>query len=311
MADLNLKEIHDVLVDLAFQAGKMIMDANPSDIDQGTKLNSVDIVTETDQAVEKFISTRLRAAYPSIAFMGEETYTPGARVGPEPTFILDPIDGTTNFVHSFPNACISLGLAVDLVPVVGVIYNPFQDLLFQARKGDGAYMRRNAAGSFLGEAGAAAAAASPALRLPLAKNPSPLKGLGEALVGIEWGSTRSGPNFDVKTDVFRKLAGDASVGGAMAHSLRSLGSAALNLAAVAAGQLDAYWEGGCWAWDVCAGWCILAEAGGLMAGGNPGVWEPRIDERVYLAVRGAPAGQKELVEEFWKVIGDGKMDYPV
>ncbi|KAF6838126.1 inositol monophosphatase, partial [Colletotrichum musicola] len=264
MADLNLQEIHDTLLDIASEAGKMIMAANPSSIDQGTKLNSVDIVTETDQAVEKMVSTRLSSAYPSINFMGEETYTKGTRLGPEPTFVVDPIDGTTNFVHSFPDACISLGLAVDCVPVVGVIYNPFQDLLYTAIKGKGAYMRR---------------AGGPAQRLPLAKNPVPLRGLDSALLACEWGSTRDGPNFELKAATFRKLAATKESGGAMVHSMRALGSAALNIAAVAAGQLDLYWEGGCWAWDVCAGWCILAEAGGIMAGGNPGVWDPAVDER--------------------------------
>jgi myo-inositol-1(or 4)-monophosphatase len=68
-------------------------------------------------------------------------------------------------------------------------------------------------------------------------------------------------------------------------------------------------EGGCYAWDVAAGWCILNEAGGIMVSGNPGDWNPAIDSRIYLAVRGAKSGQKEIVEEFWRVIGDGKMDY--
>jgi myo-inositol-1(or 4)-monophosphatase len=148
-------------------------------------------------------------------------------------------------------------------------------------------------------------------KLPLARTPRPLEGLGNALVAIEWGSNRDGPNFDLKTEVFRKLAATKETGGAMVHSLRSLGSAALNISAVAAGQMDMYWEGGCWAWDVCAGWCILSEAGGKMVSGNPGNWEPALEERVYLAVRGAPSGQDEIVEEFWKVIGDGKMDYSV
>lgn len=87
-----------------------------------------------------------------------------------------------------------------------------------------------------------------------------------------------------------------------------MGSAALNLASVAAGTQDIFWEGGCWAWDVCAGWCILIEAGGLMASGNPGE-TPAIDGRKYLAIRGAPTGQKEIVEEFWMVIGDGRLEY--
>ncbi|OLN97415.1 Inositol monophosphatase 2 [Colletotrichum chlorophyti] len=296
MADLNLQEIHDTLLDIASEAGKMILAANPSSIDKGTKLNSVDIVTETDQAVEKMVSTRLQAAYPQVAFMGEETYTKGTRIGPEPTFVVDPIDGTTNFVHSFPDACISLGLSVDRVPVVGVIYNPFQDLLFTAIKGKGAYMRRGG-----GEA----------RRLPLAENPIPLRGLDGALLACEWGSDREGANFELKAKTFRKLAATKESGGAMVHSIRALGSAALNIAAVAAGQLDAYWEGGCWAWDVCAGWCILTEAGGIMVGGNPGVWEPAVDERVYFAVRGAPEGQRELVEEFWGVLEGGRLDYSV
>lgn len=243
------------------------------------------------------VSSRLAATFPSVSFMGEETYTPGARIGPEPTFVVDPIDGTTNFIHSFPNACISLGLAVERTPTVGVIYNPWQDLLFTGIKGRGAFMTR--------------IRGSEPQRLPLSRNPPALDGLKSALVAIEWGSSRSGQNFDLKTRVFRQLTADSEHGGAMCHSLRSLGSAALNLASVAAGQMDCYWEGGCWAWDVCAGWCILKEAGGIMASGNPGNWDPALEERVYLAVRGARGGQKELVEEFWGVIGGEKMDYSV
>ncbi|KAG5987548.1 hypothetical protein E4U54_004943 [Claviceps lovelessii] len=294
---LDLEAVRDEMVAVAYEAGRMILAANPADLDTGTKLNSVDIVTEADQAVEKMVSTRLSTSFPSVSFMGEETYKPGMRLGPEPTFIVDPIDGTTNFVHGFPNACISLGLAMERTPAVGVIYNPWQDLLFTAIKGKGAYMTR--------------IRGSRPQVLPLAKAPRPLEGLGTALVAVEWGSSRDGLNYEIKTDVFKKLAASRETGGSMVHSLRSLGSAALNIAAVAAGQMDAYWEGGCWAWDVCAGWCILSEAGGIMVSGNPGGWDPELESRVYLAVRGAPRGQKELVEEFWKVIGDRRMEYSV
>ncbi len=140
-------------------------------------------------------------------------------------------------------------------------------------------------------------------------NAPALEGLEKALVAVEYGSQRDGINYDIKTRTFTKLAASKDNGGSMVHSLRSLGSAALNICAVAAGQVDMYWEGGCYAWDVCAGWCILTEAGGIMASGNPGDWNPAIDSRVYLAVRGARSGQKEIVEEFWNVIGDEKMDY--
>ena len=254
------------------------------------------------------VSTRLREKYPTFQFVGEETYVAGVtKITDEPTFIVDPIDGTTNFIHGFPEACISLGFALRREPAVGVVYNPFQDLLFSGMKGFGSYMQRNASlGAGHGQ--------GPRLKLPLvgrgngADAPA-LEGLEKALVAIEWGSTRDGPIYDLKARTFVKLAAAKEEGGSMVHSLRSLGSAALNLCAVSAGQLDAYWEGGCYAWDVCAGWCILREAGGIMASGNPGDWDPALDARVYLAIRGAKSGQKEFVEEFWNVIGDGKMDY--
>lgn len=92
----------------------------------------------------------------------------------------------------------------------------------------------------------------------------------------------------------------------MVHGLRSLGSAALNFCAVAEGVLDAYWEGGCWAWDVCAGWVVLVEAGGMVVDGNPGGWEARVDGRRYLAVR--PGAGREVVEEFWGCV-QGEMGY--
>ncbi|KAL2135739.1 hypothetical protein VTI74DRAFT_7109 [Chaetomium olivicolor] len=302
MASVDLQAVHDTLVSVAFEAGRMITAANPSNV--STKMNAVDIVTETDQAVERMVSARLRAAYPSFCFVGEETYQAGVtRITDAPTFVVDPIDGTTNFVHSFPNACISLGLVVDRTPTVGVVYNPFQDLLFTGIKGRGSYMQRNAS---LAESKGRAER----VRLPLGgESPPPLGDLSSALVSIEWGSQRDGENFELKARRFRKLAAAKENGGGMVGGLRSLGSAALNLCACAAGQLDMYWEGGCYAWDVAAGWCILNEAGGRMVSGNPGEWETALDSRVYLAVRGASSGQKELVEEFWSVIGDGKMEY--
>ena len=254
-------------------------------------------MTETDQAVEKMVSTRLQNQYPTFSFVGEETYVAGeTKITDAPTFIVDPIDGTTNFIHGFPNACISLGFAVDRVPAVGVVYNPFQDLLFTGIKGQGAFVQRNASLPTPGE------------RRRLGPKAA-LGDLSTALVAVEWGSERNGLNFDIRADVFRRLTASKETGGRMVHSLRSLGSAALNLCAVAAGQCDVYWEGGCYAWDVCAGWAILREAGGIMASGNPGDWDPPIDSRVYLAVRGAPSGQRELVEELWGVIGDRKMSY--
>jgi myo-inositol-1(or 4)-monophosphatase len=175
---------------------------------------------------------------------------------------------------------------------VGVVYNPSTKTLYSAIRGQGAFLNRET-------------------RLPLkGTNVEPLTGLTNALIAIEWGSDRCGINWETKTRTFEKLGQSKENGGAMVRSFRSLGSAALNLCAVADGTLDLYWEGGCWAWDVCAGMVILAEAGGIMVDGSPGGWEPRLDGRKYLAVRGSPggAGQKELVEEFWSYI-QGPLEY--
>ncbi|KAH8802646.1 myo-inositol-1-monophosphatase [Xylogone sp. PMI_703] len=293
MANINFQEIHDLLIEIAHEAGRMITAARPSIDVAGTKKNSADIVTETDQAVEKMVSTRLREAYPNFEFIGEETWKPGMKLTNAPTFIVDPIDGTTNFLHGFPHVCISLGFVLDKIPSVGVIYNPFLDELFTGIQGQGAFLKRPE---------------KEKVRLPIREQEA-LGDLSTTLIGAEWGTDRQGVNFDVKVQTFTKLAAAKQNGGSMVHSLRALGSAALNLCMVASGGLDAYWEGGCWAWDVAAGWCILNEAGGVMVGANPGEWQPTVDGRLFLAVRPAPSGQKEFVQQFWDVIGDGRMVY--
>jgi myo-inositol-1(or 4)-monophosphatase len=99
----------------------------------------------------------------------------------------------------------------------------------------------------------------------------------------------------------------------MVHGLRAYGSAALNLCSVASGFIDAYWEGGCWEWDVCAGWVILKEAGGYMVEGHPGVEgmdEPDLCGRVYLGVRSGKTIEetKQWVKEFRGMIG-GRLEY--
>lgn len=215
--------------------------------------------------------------------MGEETYDPSQRLTDAPTFIVDPIDGTTNFVHSYPYVSISLGLSIGRVPHVGVVYNPFTDTLYSAIRGKGAFLNRETS-------------------LPL-RAPEPLD-LNSAQVAVEWGSHRSGNELKVKSETFAALV---SQDGGMVHSLRSFGSAALNLCGVASGGLDAYWESGCWAWDVCAGMCIMHEAGGVVVDSNPGGWKADIDGRRYFAVRGDGGpknegisdGQRAFIESFW------------
>jgi myo-inositol-1(or 4)-monophosphatase len=290
LSQLDLEEIQNTLINVAIKAGEMMISADPSVDSSITKKNSSDRVTETDRAIENMVQRTLKSAYPDYEFLGEETFKEGQTLSDEPTFVCDPIDGTLNFIHGFPNTAVSLALTVAKKPVIGVIYNPFRRDLFTAIRGRGAFLKR-----FDGSS----------VQLPVKRTPQPLNGLNDCLVAIEWGSQRDGHNWEIRSQVSQKLLSSKASGGAMVHSVRSSGSAALDFCYVAAGWMDAFWEGGCWIWDVCAGWCILEEAGGIVAGANPDEWEPSLEGRSYFAVRGAPGGQREVVEELWSYM-DGR-----
>ncbi|KAB5578661.1 hypothetical protein GE09DRAFT_557867 [Coniochaeta sp. 2T2.1] len=296
MATHDLPAICSDLISLAKEAGRIILNARPTMSTTIAKKNTADIVTETDRAIESLIRERLACQYPSFAFIGEETNDADVGLSENATFVVDPIDGTSNFVHGFPEVCVSLAFVIDKVPTVGVVYNPFRDELWSGIKGRGAYV------SSCHHDGA-----RNSLPLPLVS--APLRGLGPACIGLEWGSDREGPNFELNLKVFTVLARTAATEGRFVNSLRFTGSAALAMCRVAAGQQDAFWECGLWAWDVAAAWCILIEAGGVVVDGHPGTWNPPVDGRRYLAVRPATEGQREFVQEFWSVIGDHRSTY--
>jgi hypothetical protein len=157
-------------------------------------------------------------------------------------------DGTTNFVHGFPYACISLGLIDQRVPVLGVIYNPFLEHLYTGVRGAGSFLHTRASPDSPSttttnnnNSATTTTPPPPPQRLPLAPaSARPLPTLAGALVAIEWGSDRGREPIRRKADSFSRLAG-APPHGVMAHSLRSVGSAALNFALVAQGALDMYW----------------------------------------------------------------------
>ncbi|KAI4274898.1 MAG: hypothetical protein LQ337_003602 [Flavoplaca oasis] len=304
MTDSHLQEIQDFLVGLAQKAGPKIASANPSAVD--TKKNSSDLVTETDKAIEDLISSSCRKAYPDYAFLGEETSTSG-RLSASPTFVVDPIDGTTNFVHAHPYISISMAFVRNFKPEVGVVYNPFTQHLYTAIRGQGAYLTAPEIPTSFPTAGQKVDSTYKKRKLPLRSPPLPLPDLSSALVAVEYGNERSGNNWETKIGTFNALGrAKTEKDGAMVQSVRSLGSAALNCCSVASGNIDVYWEGGCWAWDVAAGWIIVEEAGGMVVGGNSGEWEPKVDGRRYLVLR-AGAGKK-VVEEFWSKT-QGKLIY--
>ncbi|KAH3669103.1 hypothetical protein WICMUC_005067 [Wickerhamomyces mucosus] len=284
MPEASLIEIKDFLIELAKEAGEIIKSKSGKEKFDDKK-NSVDLVTAIDKAVEELVSQKCTSKFPTYKFIGEESYVEGeTKLSDDPTFIVDPIDGTTNFIHNFPYSCISLGFTINKKPTVGVIYNPHLDLLFHAIKGKGAYLNEN--------------------RLPnLSESPISLQ---SSIVALESGSDRDGIIFENKLQTFHNLLHKDK---GYIHGFRSFGSAAMNIAHVATGQVDAYWEGGCQSWDVAAGWVILEEVGGIVVSGNKGDWDIPVDSRVYLFVRGAKReDQKKFVEEFWSNV-HGRLDY--
>ncbi|KAH9923166.1 uncharacterized protein BXZ73DRAFT_51133 [Epithele typhae] len=304
--DVELQEVLAFTVALARKAGELILEGSAVICATGAvdeKKNAVDFVTEYDRRVEELVVAEIKARYPSFKFIGEETSSVRAPVTDEPTFCVDPIDGTTNFVHGFPHVCISLGLVLGKRPVLGVLYNPFLDELYTGLRGHGAFLARPATRPALAPA-----------RLPLSA-PRPLPNLQGALIGVEWGSDRSAALMEKKAASFVRLGGDPAggvVGGKMAHSLRSLGSAALNYGMVAQGGLDVYWP-----WDVCAGAVIAQEAGCLVAGKRGAPLDNNVDEEIlwgrkYIVIRAigdSPTekgvdAQKRLVKEFYHTVED-------
>lgn len=234
--ELNeLLERKSLAIDLAHRAGKIIKETSGNMKLVDKKCSFADLVTESDKAVEKMVFEEIGKKYPNDKFIGEESAS-DAQWTTDPTWIIDPIDGTTNFVHNFPFSCISIGFTFNREPCLGVVYNPHFDKLYTAIKGQGAKL---------------SVGGGPPTKIHVRPCPS----LNQALIVSELGSQR---DEDKKECIFKNME---SVGWAC-HGIRSLGSAALNICTVACGELDAFFEFGPYIWDICAGVVILREAGG-------------------------------------------------
>lgn len=216
---------------------------------------SIDPVTATDEENERLVQAALKAAFPSHEMIGEESAAAGGipALTEAPTWIVDPIDGTANFVHGCTLSCVSIGLCVGGVSVLGVVYDPYLDELYVGAKGHGA--RCN--GQVL-------------------KVDTPSPGWDRALVLIEPGYERS-PAGIAKTLGLTRALLEANV-----QAVRITGSAVLSILWVAAGRANAYVAGlhekDCAKpWDWCAGHIIATEAGATFA---------RLDARSYAGGRG-------------------------
>jgi myo-inositol-1(or 4)-monophosphatase len=186
-----------------------------------------DLVTEADRASERLIVERLRTHFPSHSIVAEEGG--GVEASSEYRWYVDPLDGTTNFAHGFPVFNVTLGLEYRGDLIAGVIYDPNRNEMFSAEKGTGAWLNNR--------------------RIRVSNTSR----LDESLVATGFPSYKRHQNVNVH--FYYQLA-------MMSHGVRRAGSAALDLAYVAAGRLEAFWEFGLKPWDMAAGILIVSEAGG-------------------------------------------------
>lgn len=227
----DLDELLDLARSVALEAAELVRARRRGDVEvAATKSNAIDVVTDADRASERLIYDRISAARPEDGFLGEEGSSSASASGV--TWVVDPIDGTVNFLYDLPQYAVSVAAAVDGEPVVGVVVDVAKGEVFTATKGGGA---------FLGER-------------PIAVRPVPP--LAESLV-------LTGFNYD--RDVRAGQARAMSVLLPEVRDIRRLGSAALDLCAIGAGRADAYVEEGLNPWDGAAGGLVATEAGARLA----------------------------------------------
>jgi myo-inositol-1(or 4)-monophosphatase len=194
-----------------------------------TRKSQADYVSEVDRAAEQAIIEVLRGAYPSHAILAEES---GAQGASPYQWIIDPLDGTTNFLHGMPQYAVSIALAHKGVVTQAVVYDPNRNDLFTASRGRGAFVNDH--------------------RLRVSKR---IK-LEDALIGTGF-PFRELKHLDQYTAMFRDMVRQTA-------GVRRPGAASLDLAYVAAGYYDGFWELGLSKWDIAAGSLLITEAGGLV-----------------------------------------------
>jgi myo-inositol-1(or 4)-monophosphatase len=239
------QSLYDSAITYAKEAGTIILNRLGNLVEIGQKKNASDLVTDVDRLSEDELKLKIQRDYPGHWILSEEdtgqanAYEAFKEKPAGYGWILDPIDGTTNFIHGIPHFSISIGVVKDGEPVVGVVYNPMTGELFTARKAFGAY-----------------------------RNGDPIQvgkesNLAEALLatGFQAGDWRQGSRLVGQMD---KLAGKS-------RNVRIIGAASLDLCWIAIGRLTGFWHEGLNPWDTAAGVLILKEAGGHVTDqdGNP------------------------------------------
>jgi len=230
-----------------------------------------DLVTETDQMVEKMLISGLKQQFPEYKFIGEESVAGGEKccLTDDPTWVIDPIDGTTNFIHTNPQICTILAFMVDKEVKFGIIYNPILDQTWTARLGLGAFYNGNQI------------------------KVSGCQDLDKALLIQEMGA-----KDPKKVEMVNK---NLETFIPKVRSVRAYGSAGINLAYLAMGSVDAYFEFGFHIWDYAAPSLVVTEAGGLVVDVDGG----KVD---YLARRMVAASSEQLLQQLLPNITSIQMD---
>ncbi|XP_055387915.1 uncharacterized protein LOC129616329 [Condylostylus longicornis] len=231
----ELQEIFELAEKLVLKAGIIMLEGfSKPKMDFKCKNAFYDLVTTYDKKIEEMFVNGIKASYQNHKFIGEEQCAE-AKVMPEltdsPTWIIDPIDGTTNFIKKIPHACISVALAINKEIVIGIVYNPMLNELFTARKNIGAFLNGK----------------------PILVN-SHIKKISNAVVGFEISLIHAENVRDKNLKRLYKICTKAT-------GTRCFGSAALTLCYVANGLIDIYMVDDLKPWDIAAGAIIATEAG--------------------------------------------------
>ncbi|MBQ1212391.1 MAG: inositol monophosphatase [Clostridia bacterium] len=215
------------LIELVREAGKILLGDGRTHV---SEKGYADFVTEADMAVQAFLIKELRERYPEADVMSEESDVIPNKNGP--VFIIDPVDGTTNLIRRLNQSCVALGLVFEGKPVIGVVYNPFNNEMYWAERGCGAFLNGR--------------------RLSVSANADIRQSL--AVIGT---SPYRRDNADENMRMIKKMF-DTCL------DIRRFGSAALDICAVADGRYELFCESDLKPWDYCAGSIILTEAGGKL-----------------------------------------------
>lgn len=233
-----MNNLRNVLLDITRRAGDVLMSYYGKLEHIRTKSGEIDLVTEADHHSEETIIGMIRQSFPDHQILAEESGLNAPRSS-EMRWVIDPLDGTTNFAHSFPAFCVSIGLEQAGRMILGAVYNPYYKELFSAGRGEGAFLNDQ----------------------PI--HVSQVSELNKSLLTTGFAYDRR-----ERADYYLKFFKAFMM---RCHGVRRVGAAALDMCAVACGRIEGYWEENLKPWDTAAGWLIVEEAGGRVSdltGGN-------------------------------------------